>query len=93
VTISYEPQTTDREQIADGSGESLLFASFSDAGKLERAFSVIEWEATNRQETIQLEWVPPASAPPEGEIVSFYFVLRDSRGGSDWTERSVCLSR
>ena len=92
VRISYGPHATDRERLADGQGESLLMASFSNAGELERTFSVIEWE-TSPQGSVELEWVPSGKIPPGGKIVTFYFVLRDSRGGSDWTERSLCLGR
>lgn len=93
VSISYAPDEADREKLSDGSGESLLMASFSDAGELERTFSVVEWGTTGLKESIELGWSPPTQAPPGGKVVHFYFVLRDSRGGSDWTERALCLVR
>jgi len=29
--------------------------------------------------------------PSEGRLVRFVFVLRDLRGGIDWTTRTICL--
>jgi hypothetical protein len=89
VTISYLAEDAHRETLIDGSKESLLVAGFSDEGQLERTFSIIEGEAPSGP--VDIEWSPPAALPSDGRLVRFYFVLRDDRGGTDWTERSLCL--
>jgi hypothetical protein len=69
--------------------EALTISNFTNEGELSRQFSVIEEGA----ETATLEWTPAEDEPlpAEGLPVRIVFVLRDGRGGADWTERTVCV--
>jgi hypothetical protein len=40
---------------------------------------------------VRVEWTAPGAAPDSG-VVRFFFVVRDSRGGTDWLERAVCVA-
>ncbi len=77
----------DRE--SDGTRSELNeLASFSTAGELSRAFSFIEADSDATEVT--LEWKAPRTAPAGGRNVRFFFVLRDGRGGADYSERTLC---
>jgi hypothetical protein len=91
LEVTYASVGSDREPTGDGSGESLLLASFSTDGKLERTFTVIEWNGTGSQRTTSIDWTLPKHASEAGRLVRFYFVSRDSRGGADWTDRAACV--
>lgn len=70
----------------DPDAESLLVSHFSSAGELERAFS-----SPAQDEPVRVTWKAPARA--EGPLlVRFWFVVRDFRGGSDFTERALCVA-
>ena len=62
----------------DPSRESLQLSHFVSAGDLSRAFESIAWDSSD------LARITPG-------LVRFWLVLRDLRGGSDFTERSVCV--
>lgn len=68
--------------------ETLQLAHFTTAGDLERAYSTLDSAGASK---LSLTWTPPGEVPAEGQLVRFYFVLRDGRGGSDWTRRAVCV--
>jgi len=74
---------------ADNTRESLRVAHFSSAGELERPFSEIL--PNDSAAPLSLSWESPKTAPAEGQLVRFWFVLRDLRGGSDFVERALCL--
>jgi hypothetical protein len=44
--------------------------------------------------TVDVTWVAPTAAevPAGGLRVTFTFVTRDNRGGTDWTTRTLCVS-
>lgn len=68
--------------------ESLRVSHFADAGQFNSQFSFIEGEADNSQ----VAWIPPEVTTPAAiTLVRFYFVVRDQRGGVDWTRRYLCL--
>ena len=67
----------------DQSGESLQISHFSTSGLFERQYSFVEPEQD--PETI-LEF----EAPPAGEAVKQYLVVRDRRGGVSWVSWSFC---
>lgn len=69
--------------------ESLLVSHFATHGGLERAFSPLPGNGTSLDVTVS--WTAPASAPEGGELVRFWFVVRDGRGGADFAERAVCV--
>lgn len=72
--------------------EEMLLSHFTTAGKMERQFSVIESKEPERTEML-VDWILPEKEliAAEGQVVRFFFVLRDGRSGVDWTERFACL--
>ncbi len=67
-------------------------------GKLGRYYSVIPREQSDKTAEVELDYTPPAKSDDAekrvtaaGRLVRFYFVVRDQRGGVDFTTRSLCL--
>jgi hypothetical protein len=92
-TLSITLQDADFEPLAQTTAieparETLLVSQFSNAGKLDHAFLSLSADtpATDRQVT----WEAPASAETPS-LVRFYFVVRDARGGEDFSTRAACL--
>ena len=75
--------------------ERLEISQFTTAGKLARSFSWIEAEDPSEQPTTEVKWdaPKPEEVPAEGKRVDFTFVVRDMRGGIDWTTRAVCATQ
>lgn len=89
-TIAIRLDADDRDalprlQDADPPRESLRLSNFTTAGDLSRAFSSVSPEATELSQTV--DWAAPNAA----QLVRLWFVVRDLRGGSDYTERAVCV--
>jgi len=80
----------DREPIGDGR-EALSIGTFSTGGELERAFSFVESDDPTNPPIVRVGWKVPGTAPSAGRLVRFHFVLRDGRGGTDWTTRALCV--
>jgi len=78
----------ERETGADPGRESLLFSYFVSRGDVDHAFSGIE--STDTTSSTGAIWTAPGSidAPT---LARFVIVVRDGRGGSDFTERRICL--
>jgi hypothetical protein len=74
-----------RTSKLDPARESLQLSHFTTAGDLTRAFEMVAWDSDELQR--QVSW----TAPKEPGLVRFWLVLRDFRGGSDFTERAVCV--
>jgi hypothetical protein len=73
----------------DPTRESLLLSYFVTFGELDHAFTAID--AGSNATGGSVLW----TAPPHGTDPTFarlYFVVRDGRGGSDFTERRVCVA-
>jgi hypothetical protein len=73
--------------------ESLQISHFTTAGKLKSQFSFVESADGNTQTPVAVKWNAPRSAdvPAAGLPVTMTFVVRDNRGGTDWTTRVVCV--
>lgn len=67
--------------------EEIQVSWLADGGGFERSFSFI----TDPARSILTQWQPFQSAPEDGELVRFTFVIRDGRGGADWVERGLCI--
>jgi len=65
LEVTYASVGSDREPTGDGSGESLLLASFATGGKLERTFTVIEWKGAGSERTARLDWTLPSTLPKQ----------------------------
>lgn len=92
IDVHVAPDARDplpHENELDPEREGLLVAHFTTDGDLERAFSAIADE--DETTSISLTWGAPKSAPGSGAVVRFWFVVRDLRGGTDFTERAVCV--
>lgn len=93
-SIGIRPPDSARQPLAqkssaDPARESLQLAHFSSAGDLSSAFSNLL--ATDPATSVTIRWTAPNDAPAGGKVVRFWFVLRDGRGGSDFTERALCV--
>jgi hypothetical protein len=74
--------------------ESLQVSQFTTAGKLKSQFSFVEAIDPNATTTVDVTWDAPEAAdvPSTGVEVTFTFVVRDDRGGTDWTTRTLCVT-
>ncbi|MEM6955220.1 MAG: hypothetical protein AAF411_17670 [Myxococcota bacterium] len=69
--------------------ESLILASFTTDGELERQFSAIENEGDT---STSFEWTAERDDIPAVGLVRFMFTLRDGRGGFDSVVRELCVN-
>lgn len=96
--IELELQGDDRELLEAGQTryaarerESLVYTHVSSRAGLDRAFSAIDFDADEQRFTLPVVFGADGSPGPEGEVVSFYLIVRDERGGVDWLRRDACL--
>lgn len=76
----------------DGVGpsrEGLQVSHFSTSGELDRAFSYVS--GNDSELSVSVDWKAPHGIGDGGHPVRFFFVVRDFRGGSAFTERSLCV--
>jgi len=89
----------DRQSYVAGDGstrrEALRLSFFTTAGELAGQFRVVESDDPSSAPESRVTWTPPAPAdvPDVGLEVHFTVVVRDLRGGIDWTTRTVCVRR
>jgi len=100
--ISNATEGTDRElytamlgdpPVATPVRESLQISQFTTAGKLKSQFSFVEATDGDPVTIADVTWEAPKAAdvPVAGVPVAFTFVVRDNRGGIDWTTRAACV--
>ena len=92
LTVELGPNSRDPLEPAnsgDPTRESLLLSYFVTAGELDHAFTAID--AGSNATGGSVIWTA-ASHGTEPSFVRLYFVVRDGRGGSDFTERRVCVT-
>jgi hypothetical protein len=79
--------------VATPRRESLQISQFTTAGKLTSQFSFVEGSDGSPATTVDVTWEAPkvAEVPAAGLPVTFTFVVRDNRGGIDWTTRAACV--
>jgi hypothetical protein len=99
VRIRFVTDANDRESFVAMAGaaptlEALQLSNFATAGEVENQYAVIDATDTRPDADLIAKWTPPAAAdvPPGGLTVHFHFVLRDGRGGLDWTHRALCVA-
>ena len=75
--------------------ESLQISHFTTAGKLQSQFAFVEAADNAAETTVTVKWEAPKASevPAAGLPVTFTFVVRDDRGGTDWTTRTACVTR
>jgi hypothetical protein len=73
--------------------ESLQISHFTTAGKLQSQFAFVEAADPAAETAVSVKWEAPKAAevPAAGLPVTFTFVVRDDRGGTDWTTRAACV--
>jgi hypothetical protein len=81
--------------VATPERESLQISQFTTAGKLKSQFSFVEATDGSPETTVDATWEAPPTTevPVAGLPVTFTFVVRDDRGGTDWTTRAACIVR
>jgi hypothetical protein len=81
--------------VATPARESLEVSQFTTAGKLKSQFSFVEATNNDASTIVDVKWEAPEAAevPTTGLPVTFTFVVRDNRGGTDWTTRAACVTR
>lgn len=88
IQVALDEQDRDPlpvESELDPAREALQLSHFTTAGDLSRVFQSVAWDS--RELSRRVEW----TAPAEPGLVRFWLVLRDFRGGGDFTERAVCV--
>jgi hypothetical protein len=74
--------------------ERLQISQFTTAGKLKSQFAFVEATDDSAATTVDVTWEAPepAEVAAIGTPVTFTFVVRDERGGADWTTRTACVT-
>jgi len=95
-SVLFELGGDDREELENVPGtyaahprESLVYTHLATHPGLDRAFSAIDYDATELAFEVPLDADPPAG--PEGTTLRFFLLVRDERGGVDWLMRQACL--
>jgi len=72
--------------------EALQYSQFATAGKWKSNFSFVESSDPSDAPVTEAKWTAPDGKDVAGDTpVAFTFVLRDGRGGTDWTTRTACV--
>ena len=79
--------------VATPERESLQISQFTTAGKLTSQFSFVEATDGKPETTVDVTMggAPSRRGAGAGLPVTFTFVVRDDRGGTDWTTRAACV--
>lgn len=80
--------------VATPTRETLQVSHFTTAGELKSQFAFVEAADPAAETTVEVKWDAPKSTevPAAGLPVTFTFVVRDDRGGIDWTTRAACVA-
>jgi hypothetical protein len=80
--------------VPTASRESLQISELATAGELDSPFAFVEGSDPAPETTVDVKWnaPKPADVPTTGLPVTFTFVVRDGRGGIDWTTRAACVT-
>jgi len=101
VRVGLTTQADDREEYIETvfgeevprmveAREELTVSHIATFGRFQRLQTVVFDEASMQRE---VPYRPPAQddVPADGQTVEMIFVVRDGRGGADWTRRALCL--
>jgi hypothetical protein len=78
-------------QYAPHARESLVYTHVATIPGLDRAFSAIDFDSDADGFSVPFSVAAEAEARVEGETIHFFLLVRDERGGVDWTRRDACL--
>jgi hypothetical protein len=92
IVLGIDPDPADLETFLDGDAtrtETLVYSHAATSGSFARFFSSVS-DASAR---VRVDWTPPAAdvVPEGGLLVRFYFIVRDERAGTNWTDRALCV--
>ncbi len=95
LAVEFSPAAENQEPLPtshpqDEPAEELQLQHFVTAGELERAYSNLDHTTAGTE--VELIWDAPTEVPADGQVVRFYLVARDLRGGVGWTERTLCVT-
>jgi hypothetical protein len=80
--------------VATPARERLQISQFTTAGKMKSQFAFVEATDESTVSTVDVNWEAPevTEVSAGGTAVTFTFVVRDDRGGTDWTTRTLCVT-
>ena len=92
VSDGDDRETFTPEGAAAAQLEEIQISNFTTAGKFESSYAAIFATDTRPDADVTVKWEPPKAATvgAAGQVVTFHFVVRDLRGGLDWTSRALC---
>jgi hypothetical protein len=74
--------------------EALQVSLFTTTGELKSPFAFVEAADMAPETNISVKWTAPEAKDITAPTpVTFTFVVRDGRGGIDWTTRAACVGR
>jgi hypothetical protein len=82
-----------REEYGGKSTEGLLYYHFATLPGLERPFSALDPDSDDDRFDVAFELDEQSRIDRAGTVVGFVMVVRDDRGGIDWTVRRLCARR
>lgn len=93
VTDAGDREAFVREPGQAATLEELQLSSYATAGEFEGSYALIPASDTRPDADFIAKWTPPVvkDVPAAGLVVHFHFVVRDGRGGLDWTHRALCV--
>lgn len=90
--MPVDPRDREFYETADGDRlrEELELGCFSSGGEFNKTYMVVDDRYESRR---SLYWDAPKAEdlPKDGRLTRFFFVLRDARGGEEWTTRAACI--
>lgn len=86
-----DSETLDDPSYAAASNESLTYTHVTTTAGLSRAFSAVDPEAKERRFELELDGEETWADAQEQRLGTFYLIVNDGRGGSDWLSRHYCL--
>jgi hypothetical protein len=79
--------------VATAKREALQVSTFTTAGKLKASYLFVEASDPRLLTPLEVKWSAPRTPAVAADTpVTFTFVVRDDRGGTDWTTRTACVT-
>lgn len=88
-----DAETLDDPSYAAASKESLTYTHVATTAGLARAFSAIDPDTKAKSFELDLNGEDAWADVQKQQVGTFYLVVSDGRGGSDWLRRHYCLSK
>lgn len=90
LELTEDAREAETRRLDEVNVESLQISHFATAGSLERRFSNVPPDSQDF--TQELNWTAPKQIDTADQV-SFFFVVRDQRGGLSWLTRTLCLEQ